>query len=53
MVATWLVYRTTNDYSPAFMIMAAAAVSFLVLAHGFGLRARNGGTAAGRDANQG
>ena len=46
MVATWLVYRTANDYTPAFMIMAAAAVSFLVLAHGFGLRARNGGTAA-------
>jgi len=53
MVATWLVYRTANDYTPAFMIMAAAAVSFLVLAHGFGLRARNGGTAAaGRGADR-
>jgi MHS family proline/betaine transporter-like MFS transporter len=31
LVATWLVQRTDNDYSPAFMIMAAAAVSFLVL----------------------
>jgi len=47
MVATWLVYRTDNDYTPAFMIMAAAAVSFLVLAHGFGLRARTDGTAIG------
>ena len=31
LVATWLVERTTNDYSPAFMIMAAAAASFLAL----------------------
>jgi MHS family proline/betaine transporter-like MFS transporter len=31
LVATWLVDRTGNDYSPAFMIMAAAAVSFLAL----------------------
>jgi MHS family proline/betaine transporter-like MFS transporter len=31
LAATWLVQRTANDYSPAFMIMAAAAVSFLVL----------------------
>jgi MHS family proline/betaine transporter-like MFS transporter len=31
LVATWLVERTANDYSPAFMIMAAAAVSFLAL----------------------
>jgi MHS family proline/betaine transporter-like MFS transporter len=31
LVATWLVERTSNDYSPAFMIMAAAAVSFLAL----------------------
>ena len=31
LVATWLVARTANDYSPAFMIMAAAAVSFLAL----------------------
>lgn len=28
LVATWLVHRTDNDYSPAFLIMAAAAVSF-------------------------
>ena len=31
LVATWLVARTANDYSPAFMIMAAAAVSFLAV----------------------
>jgi MHS family proline/betaine transporter-like MFS transporter len=31
LVATWLVERTANDYSPAFMIMVAAAVSFLAL----------------------
>jgi MHS family proline/betaine transporter-like MFS transporter len=31
LVATWLVQRTDNDYSPAFMIMAAGAISFLVL----------------------
>src|SRR5882724_7697843 len=31
LVATWLVERTANNYSPAFMIMAAAAVSFLAL----------------------
>ena len=31
LVATWLVERTANDYSPAFMIMAAAAVSFLAV----------------------
>ncbi|HYX03168.1 MAG TPA: MFS transporter [Reyranella sp.] len=31
LVATWLVQRTGNDYSPAFMIMAAAAVSFLAV----------------------
>jgi MHS family proline/betaine transporter-like MFS transporter len=31
LVATWLVERTANDYSPGFMIMAAAAVSFLTL----------------------
>jgi MFS transporter, MHS family, proline/betaine transporter len=31
LVATWLVARTGNDYSPAFMIMAAAAVSFLAI----------------------
>jgi MHS family proline/betaine transporter-like MFS transporter len=29
LVATWLVERTANDYSPGFMIMAAAAVSFV------------------------
>ena len=32
LVATWLVDRTGNDYSPAFMIMAAAAISFAALA---------------------
>ena len=31
LAATWLVHRTDNDFSPAFMIMAAAAISFLVL----------------------
>ena len=31
LAATWLVERTGNDYSPAFMIMAAAAVSFAAL----------------------
>jgi MHS family proline/betaine transporter-like MFS transporter len=31
LVATWLVARTANDFSPAFMIMAAAAVSFLAV----------------------
>jgi MHS family proline/betaine transporter-like MFS transporter len=31
LVATWLVQRTANDYSPSFMIMAAAAISFLAL----------------------
>ena len=31
LAATWLVHRTDDDYSPAFMIMAAAAISFLVL----------------------
>ena len=31
LVATWLVARTDNDYSPAFMIMAAAAISFLAI----------------------
>ena len=29
LAATWLVNRTGNDYSPAFMIMAAAAISFV------------------------
>lgn len=31
LVATWLVHRTANNYSPAFMIMAAAAISFLAI----------------------
>jgi MFS transporter, MHS family, proline/betaine transporter len=31
LVATWLVERTGNDYSPAFLIVAAAAVSFVAL----------------------
>ncbi|MPZ30570.1 MAG: MFS transporter [Rhodospirillales bacterium] len=31
LVATWLVERTANNYTPAFMIMAAAAVSFLAV----------------------
>ena len=29
LAATWLVHRTEDDLSPAFMIMAAAAISFL------------------------
>ena len=29
LVATWLVARTHDDYSPAYLVMAAAAVSFL------------------------
>jgi MHS family proline/betaine transporter-like MFS transporter len=31
LATTWLVERTGNDYSPAFMIMAAAAISFAAL----------------------
>ena len=31
LAATWLVHRTDNDYSPAFMIMAAAVISFLAM----------------------
>jgi MHS family proline/betaine transporter-like MFS transporter len=31
LAATWLVSRTGNDYSPAFMIMVAAAISFAAL----------------------
>jgi MHS family proline/betaine transporter-like MFS transporter len=31
LAATWLVQRTDNDLSPAFMIMGAAAISFFVL----------------------
>ena len=41
LAATWLVGRTDNDYSPAFMIMAAGAISFLVLL--LGLRRRQAG----------
>jgi MFS transporter, MHS family, proline/betaine transporter len=29
--ATWLVYRTGNDLSPAFLIMIAAAISFIAV----------------------
>jgi len=31
LAATWLVHRTANNYSPAFMIMAAAAISFVAI----------------------
>jgi MFS transporter, MHS family, proline/betaine transporter len=31
MVATWLIERTGNDLSPAYLIMAAAAVTFIAL----------------------
>ena len=31
LVAAWLVHRTGNDYSPAFMIMAAAPISIFAL----------------------
>ena len=31
LVATWLVHRTGNDFSPAFMIMVAAAISFAAI----------------------
>ena len=31
LVATWLVYRTGDDLSPAYMIMAAAVVSLLAM----------------------
>ncbi len=41
LVATWLVHRTANNYSPAFMIMAAAAISFMaILRFGETYRAR-------------
>lgn len=41
LAATWLVHRTANNYSPAFMIMAAAAISFLaILRFGETYRAR-------------
>jgi MHS family proline/betaine transporter-like MFS transporter len=31
LVATWLVHRTANEISPAFMVMGAAVVSFLAV----------------------
>ena len=31
LAATWIIERTGNDYSPAFMIMAAAVISFVAL----------------------
>jgi MHS family proline/betaine transporter-like MFS transporter len=31
LVAGWLVRRTGNDYSPAFMVMAAAPISVMAL----------------------
>jgi MHS family proline/betaine transporter-like MFS transporter len=31
LAATWLVYRTHNDLSPALLVMAAAAISFLTV----------------------
>ena len=31
LVATWLVHRTENELSPAFMVTAAAAISFLAV----------------------
>jgi MHS family proline/betaine transporter-like MFS transporter len=31
LAATWLVERTDDDYIPAFMIMASAAMSFIAL----------------------
>jgi MFS transporter, MHS family, proline/betaine transporter len=31
LAATWLVHRTENNYSPAFMIMIAAAISFAAI----------------------
>ena len=31
MMATWLVHRTENELSPAFMIMVAAAISFVAI----------------------
>lgn len=41
LAATWLVHRTDNHYSPAFMIMAAAAISFVaILKFGETYRAR-------------
>ena len=29
LTATWLIYRTADDYSPAYLIMVAAAISFI------------------------
>lgn len=29
LVATWLVARTHDDFSPAYLVMAAAAISFV------------------------
>jgi MHS family proline/betaine transporter-like MFS transporter len=31
LVATWLVHRTEDDLSPAYMIMAAAAISLVAM----------------------
>ena len=31
LVATWLVHRTADDFSPAYMIMAAAVVSLIAM----------------------
>jgi MHS family proline/betaine transporter-like MFS transporter len=31
LVATWLVERTADELSPAFMVMAAAAITFLTI----------------------
>ena len=44
MVAVYVVHRSDNDLSPAFVIMAVAAVSFLVI---LGLRESNKATLAG------
>jgi len=38
LVATWLVYRTASSLSPAFLIMAAAAISFIAITCFFGER---------------
>ena len=44
MVAVYVIHRSDNDLSPAFVIMAVAAVSFLVI---LGLRESNKATLAG------
>lgn len=31
LAAAWLVHRTNNDLSPAFLVMAASAISFLTI----------------------